>query len=148
LGLDELSAGTVEGAVIGGVFAAEFGELVVVAVEGADVAGGVLLIGGTAVGFHFAPPHLVVGGVETFDPPGHLDDFVEEDALVSGGGGEVAVVAVAESVEIVAVFAFDDDGVGVDGGLEGVAAGGGFAGGGAGAGGFFGVGSVGSELFF
>ncbi len=90
-------------------------------------------------------PELGFDEAETADEPLVVDDGVDEVALAGGRGAEMGVVLGGELGEGGGVFATDDEGFGMQAGLEGVHAGAGFAGLGAGAGGELGVAAIGGE---
>ena len=125
---------------LGGVDAAlEAGEFVGVLGEDAGE-GGVVYVEDALV-------DLGLNGAEAAEEPVAIDEGVDEQALVGGGGAEAAVVFVDEFLEGGESFAADELSFGVDAGFEGIHGGAGLALGGAGAGGFLRVEAIGCELF-
>jgi hypothetical protein len=80
-------------------------------------------------------------------PLGH-DDLVDEGGFERSGGLELVEEGVAEFVESLIVFAYDDGGLGSEAVFEGIEADGGLAFGGFGAGAVLGIAAVGVDLFF
>jgi len=139
-----------------GLFGLEAAELlegvVVVALGGVDAAleagefAGVLgedLAEGDVVDVEDALVELGLDGAEAADEPVAVDEGIDEEALVGGGGAEAVVVFADELLEGGPGFAADELGFGVDSGFEGVHGGAGLALVGAGSGGFFRVEAIG-----
>jgi hypothetical protein len=133
-GLEALEAGFEDGEGVGeGVSGAEM----VVVVFGIEVFVPALEVLGVEVG---------LGQTEAADEPLVVDKGVDEVALARGGGEELGVVFGCELGESGGVFATDDEGFGVEAGLESVAAGVEFAFGGARAGGFLRIAAIRFDL--
>jgi hypothetical protein len=145
LGLEALEAieAAVEGT-LGGIHAGlEADELVAGVAE--DVAEGSGLIEVGRVG-QFVLDELGFEDTETAHEADGVNDAVEGVALIGGDGLVVFVILGAEGFEGRGIFTGEQDGLGVDAGLEGVEAGAGLALGGARAGGALGVEAVGLDL--
>ena len=91
-------------------------------------------------------PELGFDGAETAEEPLAIDEGVDEQALLWGGGAEAVVILAGQGGEGGGVFATDELRLGVDAGFEGVHGGAGLALGGAGSGGFLRVEAIGLEL--
>jgi hypothetical protein len=108
--------------------------------EGSGVAGGglservLLFVGVGALGLVL--PHLGFSGTVAAEEPLAVDDFVEVKAGFGGVGVVAAVVFVDELLEVGEFFGGQDEGSGMDAGLQGIHGGDGFACGRGGAGGF------------
>jgi len=90
---------------------------------------------------------LGLDGAEAAEEPVAIDEGVDEEALVGGGGVEAGVVFADEFLEGSPGFAADELSFGVDAGFEGIHGGAGLALVGAGSGGFLRVEAIGCELF-
>jgi hypothetical protein len=92
-------------------------------------------------------PEVGFDGAETAEEPIAIDEGVDEETLLGGGGLEALVIFGGEFLEGCRGFALDDLGFSVDAGFECVHGGSGLALGGARSGGFARVGAVGRDLF-
>jgi len=121
----------------------EMGEAIVVALVG-DGQGIVLIAGKSA---QIITPDLDFDLGEAFEEPGVASDGGDEDGLLRGGGLEAEEEGVFEVYEIEGVFAYDGGGSGEDAVLESIGSDDGLAFSGAWPGRFFGVETVGLDLF-
>jgi hypothetical protein len=123
--------------------ALETGEGIAAAIEGQ--AERTFLVG-REEGGQFVGPELGFDLVVAAEEPLGLDEGIDQERLLGGGGAEAVVVIEGEGFEILGGLAGDDPGAGVDAGFEGVETGDGLALGSAGAGGFEGVAAVRFDL--
>ena len=95
---------------------------------------------------HFALPELGFGLAEAAEEPLAIDEGIDQEALLGGGGLPTLLVFGGEGLELGRVLAADDLRFGVNAGLNGVEAGDGLALDGAWAGGFLCVETVRFDL--
>ena len=160
LDVEEFVEGAEEGAVEGGVVTVDFGEEFLLAGADEDEAGvGVGGHDGSAglVGAEdFAADAFLVdvvqahaeegfGHVDAAETPCDVGELVDEEGFGGSLGVVFGVEGLTVGVEVFALFAEEDGGLGGEGVFEGVERGDGFAFGGAGAGAFECVGAVGEE---
>jgi hypothetical protein len=82
-------------------------------------------------GVHLEGKDLGFGDGEAAESPGGADQDIDEVALLGKIGTEALRVLVAQGVEMGGIFAWDDEGLGVDAGFQSIPAGAGLALGGA-----------------
>jgi len=149
------------GGVSGGFFGLEAAELVegvvVVALGGVDAAlEAAELVGvlgenageGGVVDVEDALLDLGLDGAEAAEEPVAIDESIDEQALVGGGGVKAVVVFIDEFLEGGPGFAANELSFSVDAGFEGIHGGAGLALGGAGSGGFLCVEAIGMRVVF
>jgi hypothetical protein len=130
---------------LGGVdHALEAGEGVVASGKGVSERGVAVECDGA---FHCVCPDLGFGCGEAAEGPGGADEDIDEVALLGDGGVEALEIFVEEGIELGAIFAGNDEGLGIDAGLQGVHGGTGLALGGAWARGGVRVGAIGAAGF-